>query len=158
MRLRDDTKAALEREAARNQRSLSEEVEARIERSLAGNAVLEEAWELAYGRQGRDVMRLVGHVIRHAPIGFDWLNNTAEYALTVATIIPLLGRPPLAPGAISDADRSFGEHRVHEVLRSALDVPSAIQRDFDPVAAARIALWLTENDPDLPRDLTSEQG
>src|SRR6266568_3531779 len=84
MRLRDDTKARLERAAAANQRSLSEEVESRVEWSVDHEQLLGQVFDLTY----RDphlvaLLLMMGETMRDtltATKANDWINDPNAFA------------------------------------------------------------------------------
>src|SRR6476646_6143607 len=86
LRIRDETKAALERNAADNGRSLSEEAETLLDQALRSPQLLEQAFDLALDRPGagllmalvrviRDVARGAAFVTTNRESGDDWFNS-----------------------------------------------------------------------------------
>src|SRR5690242_15151997 len=76
-RLRSALKLSLEAAASRKGRSLSEEIEFRLERSLEEERHLVDALELGFGRQVAGVMLAIGHVMKEAERP-DWLYDNFE--------------------------------------------------------------------------------
>lgn len=66
IRIHERTRAALETEAERNHRSLSEEAEARLEQSLQASGLVDEAFDLAFGRQCAAVVLMLADLMRVA--------------------------------------------------------------------------------------------
>jgi hypothetical protein len=90
VRLRDDVRDKLEEAVTYSGRSLSEEIEFRLETSLNEHSVLAEQW-------GDDVVRLadtLARVIYHLEYlsGRSWLNDDETYADLLATIPIILGK------------------------------------------------------------------
>jgi hypothetical protein len=144
-RVPSELKAQLENEAKRNGRSLSTETQSRLEQAFKNETtLLFEAWGMAYGAQGRDFLRLIGDVIRHAPIGPDWLNDPAEYALVAAELTEIINNSTLRPQGPADqaAATVFGRSRARSTLQRAFAPMSPVRRGFDEHAAARVADWL----------------
>lgn len=65
-RITDETRAHLETAAATSGRSLAQEIELRLDRSLQGERTLVEALEVAFGRQTAAVMLACGFALREA--------------------------------------------------------------------------------------------
>lgn len=76
MRLRDDTKARLEDSARRNQRSLSEEIEAKLETALSIETGINEGLSLKYGPAAAGLLRLMGEAMMEA--GFHVAHQTTQ--------------------------------------------------------------------------------
>src|SRR5690348_4340883 len=101
-RIREPQRQRLDAAAAVNGRSLSEEIEQRLEESLADEDRLVAALGRTYGRQAAAVMLLVGEVLgRAAPhMGFmrsfalegaeDWLNDPFAFEQAVRAIALIL--------------------------------------------------------------------
>lgn len=66
IRLRDDTKHALERDAATNQRSLSEEIESRIERSRIDQDYMAQMRQQLGGSASYALLMIIGRVMHEA--------------------------------------------------------------------------------------------
>lgn len=66
VRLRDATRAALEKWAKENQRSLSEEIETRLERSALDQGQLAAAMEATYGRWLAGLLQVIGAAAQDA--------------------------------------------------------------------------------------------
>src|ERR1039458_9169921 len=64
LRIRAETKAALERDAAANGRSLSEEAEMRLDHSFRAEGMLDQVLDLALGRQVAGLTLLLARVMR----------------------------------------------------------------------------------------------
>jgi plasmid stability protein len=73
MRIRDEMKATLSRRAAANRRSVSEEAEALLEQALQTPAVLDQALDLAFGRQVSGLILALARLIRE-------VSNYASFA------------------------------------------------------------------------------
>ena len=66
MRLRDATKGEIERTARENQRSLSEEIEARVENSFQTQSIANQVLGLVYGPQLAGILRMIGDAMIEA--------------------------------------------------------------------------------------------
>jgi hypothetical protein len=66
VRLRDETRARLELDAAAAGRSLSQEVEQQIEQRHERGSLLSDALEIAYGRQVAGLLMIIGRVLTDA--------------------------------------------------------------------------------------------
>lgn len=66
VRLADNVRAAVETEAGKSGRSLSQEIEARVERSLDTPHLLPAVLEAAYGRQLAGLLMVIGRVMADA--------------------------------------------------------------------------------------------
>jgi hypothetical protein len=114
MRLRDATRLALEDAAAANQRSLSEECEARLEYSLRDQRLFDEAIDLEYGEGTAGILALLREIIQQvaneclpritrAP-GATWMAHPPTYDQTIHAInfaLEML-RPPSDPPYVAD--------------------------------------------------------
>src|SRR5882757_4060924 len=109
MRMRPSVKAALEAEARQTSRSLSEEVEARLEASLRGERSIDERLDDMYGRHAAELLKLIGRIFRGAPAWAgvsaedEWLNHPIAYAMAERQIRRVLERlrPPESPQTLS---------------------------------------------------------
>jgi hypothetical protein len=147
LRMRSELRLLLEDSAHHNSRSLSQEIDLRLEQAFRNEtSLLFEAWEMVYGAQGRDFLRLIGDVIRHAPIGPNWLNDPEEYALVSAELTEIINNSPLRPQGPVDqaAATTFGRSRKQNTLRRAFAPMSPVRKGFDEQAAARVAHWLDQ--------------
>ena len=109
LRVRDETKALLERDAAQHQRSLSEEIEARIEqgftleKALGGRVVFRMVAAFAHnGQQQADALGLNG----------DWIGDESCYQAALIAVVRALWKE--YPG-----DRS--PDQLERVLKAILD-------------------------------------
>jgi hypothetical protein len=94
-RLRPSLKVVLEAAATQQGRSLSEEIEYRLERSLDDQRHLVEALELGFGRQVAGLMLAIGCVIRDAappprPGELGWLSSPEAFRVIAESISLLL--------------------------------------------------------------------
>jgi hypothetical protein len=94
-RLRPALKLALETAAKQEGRSLSEEIEFRLERSLDDERHLADALELGFGRQVAGLMLAIGYVIKNTaparrPGEIGWLSNPEAFRTVVEAINLLL--------------------------------------------------------------------
>jgi hypothetical protein len=64
VRVTDETRARLERAASESGRSLAQEIELRLDRSLDRQGALDEAFGMTYGNRA-GLVRFIGLVIRH---------------------------------------------------------------------------------------------
>jgi hypothetical protein len=65
LRIRDSTRAALEKRARENGRSLSEETEWLVEQALHSNNLLDQALDLTFGKQVSGLVLLLAVVVRN---------------------------------------------------------------------------------------------
>jgi len=108
LRVRSETRSALERAAAENARSLSEEAELRLDYSVRAEQGAEQLLDFAYGRPLSGLLLLLARVLREAGsnAGFAtsyslaganaWMDNPYAYdqgARAVTAILEAL-RPP----------------------------------------------------------------
>ena len=94
-RLRPALKLALETAAKQEGRSLSEEIEFRLERSLDEERHLADALELGFGRQVAGLMLAIGYVIKEIiparrPGEIGWLSNPEAFHAVVESVNLLL--------------------------------------------------------------------
>ena len=94
-RLRPALKLALETAAKQEGRSLSEEIEFRLERSLDDERHLADALELGFGRQVAGLMLAIGYLIKETvparrPGEIGWLSNPEAFHAVVEAINLLL--------------------------------------------------------------------
>jgi plasmid stability protein len=82
LRIRDETKDALERRAAANGRSLSEEAETLLDRALRSTALLEQALTLAFGRQAAEVLLVLGRTMNSVGLNAALASRGSEHADT----------------------------------------------------------------------------
>jgi hypothetical protein len=126
-RLRSALKLSLEAAASREGRSLSEEIEFRLERSLEEERHLVDALELGFGRQVAGVMLAIGHVMKVTERP-DWLfDNFEAFRVTVNAINLLLA--VIDPG---------GDPGAWARLRQAFDDPVGDPEMFASVVAGAI--------------------
>lgn len=150
-------KNRLEDEASAAGRSLSEEIEARLEKSFDRAQSLEERLIDRYGRQSASVLLLIGRLLRSVPAAFqlspedEWLNDPGA-RLHGARAISYLAQELLArPGEL---DRSIpggdGRDTAHSQLlalgdRGRNEVWSKWASDtreaLGEIIAARIIEW-----------------
>ena len=142
-RVPPDIKRMMDSAADQNGRSLAQEIELRLTRSFNDDPI-DDGLRLAYGPQGRDLLRLLGHAVQRAPIGWDWLNQPREYAFVAAQLIEILRDGPLKPAGEVDYRNAETHARARKraMLRSALSKNSPLLKGFDPAARDRIVDWL----------------
>lgn len=137
-RLRGQLKSRLE-DAARNAgRSLSEEIEARLERSIQFEGYVDEAMANAYGPRNAGMLLLMGRILR----GVDtvaamygkgqWTEDPATFEIAVhhATALLLSAHP--GPSA---AVAGKGAHWLGEKLSTWSLIAMVPEPDDDPAAA-----------------------
>jgi hypothetical protein len=110
MRLRDATRIALEESAAANQRSLSEECEARLEHSLRDQLLFDEAIDIECGHGTAGIVALLREIIKRIASvsvrGAAWMNHPVIFDQAVKAIDLALEtlRPPGDPDHLSFND------------------------------------------------------
>jgi hypothetical protein len=120
MRLRDATRIALEDAAAANQRSLSEECEARLEHSLRDQRIFDEAIDTECGRGTAGILALIREIIKRVandclPFagtpGGTWMAHPVTFDQAVKAINLALEtlRPPGDPNRITAGDLIWSE-------------------------------------------------
>jgi plasmid stability protein len=99
LRVRAETKAALERRAAKSGRSLSGEAETWLGQGLLSEGMLDQALDLAFGHQTAGVILLLGRIVRetassaglattHALEGANnWLSNPYAFDQVYTAIV-----------------------------------------------------------------------
>jgi plasmid stability protein len=111
LRVRSNVKEALEAHASKNGRSVSAEAEAWLGRALLSEGVLDQAFDLAFGRQLSALMLLTGRLMSdvgtagafqatHTLEGTtDWLNNAFAFDQATKAVLTLWDamRPPGEP-------------------------------------------------------------
>jgi TraY domain len=147
-RLRAELKTALEAAAKRQGRSLSEEVEFRLEQGLDRERHLVEALELGFGRQVAGLMLAIGYTIKQTipespprrPGQLSWLSDPEAFGEVTEAITLLLGA--IAPD---------GDPAAWAALRNAIHDSASPEFDSNgpfstAVIAAHIALPETADD------------
>jgi hypothetical protein len=130
-RITEATRLALENSAAEKGRSLSQEIEFRIECSFRDDNWLDAALDAAYGSRNAGVLMLLGRVMRDAGAFAeattlpDWLDDHGDFdavARGLDTVIAAL-RPcrPAAPNETGGAEWR-AVHNANSVLRSVGDL------------------------------------
>jgi hypothetical protein len=120
MRLRDATRIALEESAAANQRSLSEECEARLEYSLRDQRLFDEAIDTECGQGTAGILALLREVIKRVASdclpfagtpGATWMMHPVTYDQAVKAINLALEtlRPPGDPNRVTAGDLIWSE-------------------------------------------------
>jgi hypothetical protein len=149
-RLRNSLRVQLEGEALAAGRSLSEEIEARLERSFA-----DETIEPALGRQGRAFLRLLVRVLRHAPVicGLsseeDWLDDPTARDMALRELVYVA--EALKPHG--DPSHETARHAEIQAQRTLLALgdespnepwsrwAAAMRADLGPAMAGRAIAW-----------------
>ena len=112
-RVTPEFKAKLDRVAKESGRSLAQEIELRLERSLDQERHLVDGLELRFGRQVAGLMLAIGHVIEEAtrptrPGELEWLSNPELFQPVVESINLLLQAiDPAANPAVWEGLREF---------------------------------------------------
>jgi hypothetical protein len=152
-RLRDSLRDALEAAATDSGRSLSEEVEFRLERSIHSVEALADASRMAYGPQGAALLRIIGDLMRHEVfraglrMESDWLSNPAVFDRTSASIALVLKalRPLGEPGSAAKPRESAAGNLLFELGDEDTRQPNArwassLRAELGP-SADRIIEW-----------------
>jgi TraY domain len=133
LRIRDETKAGLEKSATATGRSLSEEAETRLDRSIHSQSLLDEALVLAFGPRVVGLMLVIARVMRDVgqSAGFratntldgasNWLDNA--YALNQVTRAVQMVFETVRPGG----EISLPREAFMKGLPADLDLVSAYQ-------------------------------
>jgi len=144
-RLRPALKLALETAAKQEGRSLSEEIEFRLEQSLDEERHMADALELGFGRQVAGLMLAIGHVMKEAeparrPGELGWLSNPEAFRQIVESINLLLEAidPDAHPAVWARLRRAYNDEDDSTVveLNAALVAVSLA----DPLEAEAIDL------------------
>src|SRR5690242_19460082 len=115
VRIRDDVRAALQKEADARGRSLSEEIEHRLERSLLDQRLAIDALDLIYGPRLNDVLLTLGKVMKrvteYQPFYLlgeltDWFDNPWKFDQLVKAVSIFLERLR-PPGEINPPEQIF---------------------------------------------------
>jgi hypothetical protein len=137
--------AALETAAKQEGRSLSEEIEFRLEQSLDEERHMADALELGFGRQVAGLMLAIGHVMKEAeparrPGELGWLSNPEAFRQIVESINLLLEAidPDAHPAVWARLRRAYNDEDDSTVveLNAALVAVSLA----DPLEAEAIDL------------------
>src|SRR6516162_1316632 len=143
-RLRPALKVALEAAAEKQGRSLSEEIESRLERSLEEERQLTDALELVFGRQVAGLILAIGCAVKEAlprRRRSDWLSDRKMFRLAADTINFLLQ-------AVDPASHPT----VLARLRRALD-DTSYEWSYPEMGAGIVARGLAETDEEMEFDL-----
>ena len=140
LRVSDKTKAGLERDAAANGRSLSEEAEARLDQAARSQQMLEQGLDLALGRPGAGLILAIVHVVRDVARGAafvttnrhggdDWVNSPYAFEQVSRAIAAMLEAvrpegdvtPPLPPDWAPGSEtakklRTWGDYGAQLIL------------------------------------------
>jgi plasmid stability protein len=145
LRVRDETKAALERNAAANGRSLSEEAETLLDQALRSPQMLEQAFDLALDRPGAGLIMALVRVMRDVPRGAafvttnrhggdDWINSPYAFEQVSRAIAAMLEAvrpegdvtpppPPdwAPPGPVTaEKLRTWGDYGAQQILAAVV--------------------------------------
>jgi hypothetical protein len=144
LRVSDKTKAGLERDAAANGRSLSEEAEARLDQAARSQQMLEQGLDLALGRPGtglilaivqamRDVAHGAAFVTTNRGGGDGWVNSPFAFeqvSRAIAAIVEAVRpegdvtppvRPDLALGPeTAQKLRAWGDYGAQQILAAVV--------------------------------------
>ena len=96
LRLRDEVRAAIQKEADARGRSLSEEIETRLERSLLDQQIAIDALDLVYGQRLNDVLISLGRIMKaiveyspfylQAPSHLSWIDYPWKFDHVVRAV------------------------------------------------------------------------
>jgi hypothetical protein len=160
LRMREEVRTALQREADARGRSLSEEIENRLEASLSQRQSAIEALDLVYGQRLNDLLLTMGRVIKkvveYRPFyrpssDADWLDSPWKFDELVKAANVLLERlrPPgeIAPppeihisiGTAGLGPKATPEQKaaLREAHRRAAEIECAELSDIGRLIAAR---------------------
>ncbi len=160
LRMREEVRTALQREADARGRSLSEEIENRLEASLSHRQSAIEALDLVYGQRLNDLLlalgRVMKRVIEYRPFyrpssDADWFDSPWKFDELVKAINVVLDRlrPPgeIAPpeeihvsiGTAGLGPRATPEQKtaLREAHRRAAEIEGAELPDIGRLIAAR---------------------
>jgi hypothetical protein len=146
MRMDDILKAALQREAGAYDRSLSEEVEARLRRSLDDEQRIRESLEFA--DRTTAFMQLISRAVRETAqiatdpeLGGDWLDQRPAFDAVRCAVERVFNAVEPLPSAADDpslTEMRIGDHVVADLLNrllAALINPAVAARNLGPWAA-----------------------
>jgi hypothetical protein len=151
LRVRAETKAALERHAAKSGRSLSGEAETWLGQGLLSEGMLDQALDLAFGHQTAGVILLLGRIIRetasttHVRDGaINWLSD--PYAFDQVTKAIVTAMDALRPDGEIDPPLSgkAGETDLGVISRDHLGLALAdvlLKAVADLYAGADLVAW-----------------
>jgi len=150
MRMRPSVKAALDAEAREAGRSLSEEIEARLEASLRGERSLDERLDDIYGRHAAELMKLIGRILRGSPAWAgvsaedEWLNHPIAYTMAERQIRRMLERlrPPDAPPSIPGGTPESHADRL--LLALASTDPNVVSASWAATVRERLGSRMTD--------------
>jgi predicted transcriptional regulator len=131
-RVTPEFKAKLDRAAKESGRSLAQEIELRLERSLEEERHLADALELGFGRHVAGLMLAIGHVMKEAAPEarsgeLGWLADPELFQRVVESINLLLQAiDPAADPAVWASFRRFFSDELDDPLLSASVVVAAI--------------------------------
>jgi hypothetical protein len=153
-RLRPALKLALETAAKQEGRSLSEEIEFRLERSLDDERHLADALELGFGRQVAGLMLAIGYVIKETvparrPGEIGWLSNPEAFHAVVEAInlLLLVIDPDAHPEGWAILRRTIHHGDGSDVeLSTSLVASEIVEQSFDLIGPLIpiIRSWLGE--------------
>jgi hypothetical protein len=155
-RITDITRQRLEAASRTNGRSLSQEIEWRLERSFEQQGALREAMDLWCGRKLAGLLLLLGHVMRMAganartlptdgmpAYGWDWFSNAYAYdqAVRAAKCAFERYRPDGDPSILPNGEQAVGWSGRGEALTDAvLDAIAAAKDQFELEGEVRARL------------------
>jgi len=139
VRVRDETRAQLEKAAQRSERSISQEVEAQIERSFERQGLYADVLELRYGRNVAGLVMVLGETIHLAlevlsfsadggdqrPVGErpfkeEWLLDQAGYAAVVSCVAAMLEEFRPAEQGTADGARGLRAKDISRLVTAPL--------------------------------------
>jgi hypothetical protein len=148
-------KEKLDRAARESGRSLAQEIELRLERSLDEERHLADALEIGFGRQVAGLMLAIGYVIKEAQPGYQpgelgWLSNPEAFRVIAASVNSLLQAidPDAHPAvwarlrtALYEGDMNAPEFNAVIVAAAIADSNNPHQTEFWPLVPI-IDHWL----------------
>lgn len=139
LRIRDELRQSLENEAAKNQRSLSEEAEARLERRTREDRLLPDLLEISFGSQLAEMLLSIGKAMRQAGSSAAYISDPKSAGLHWEQNAYAFGQAAIAANVIIDhrrppGDPTWREHHPTVVLtpefvagKKAITVPVGTQ-------------------------------
>ena len=150
MRTTAATRANLEKAAAASGRSLAQEIEHRLERSLEREASLAaHAEALLGGRRSASLFRALAHVAALDVGDERWLDDPELYLAARGRMTLILDEEkPKAPPSQRDVQASIDRARAMEVLLARDDLDAASR-----AAVQNVAAGLARFDKNLPAEI-----
>ena len=156
IRMKEPLRAEVERAAKQRDVSMNAEMVDRLEQSFHSAGALNDALDMAYGKQGAALTKLFGRLMRGAPAAYgltpddDWLNDPTAYDRVAKALVFAFDalRPPGKPVSVAG---ETAEHYAARLLIAAGDeTPNhvwsewakSVRDGLGPQAARRVIAWV----------------